>query len=226
MATTSRIRTPLNVRWRRLQYQLVPVLTVALCALVAWRLWQSAPRVTAVGQVSVESSEVRSPAAGVLLDLPGGNAPRLFDAVAAGQVVARLEHDGGQTSDVVAPASGQIVALHRRPGDAINRGQVIVSIAPDRGRFITTYVRSEQRVQPQPGMAVDVRSKSDPSRSYRTIVQRVGPQFEPVPAAQLRDRKTEEWGVPVVIAAPPDAPLKPGELVYIGWHAGGMSPIP
>ena len=214
---------PFSVRWRRLQYQLVPVLTVLLCSVVAWRLWQAAPRVTAVGQVSVESTDVRSPSAGLLVDLPGGNAPRLFDAVIAGEVVARLEHDGGQLTDIVAPASGKMVALHRRPGDTLNRGQLILSIAPDRGRFITTYVRSEQRVQPQPGMAVDVRSRSDPSKSYRTIVQRVGPQFEPVPAAQLRDRKTEEWGVPVVIAAPPDAPLKPGELVYIGWYAVGMS---
>ena len=30
----------------------------------------------------------------------------------------------------------------------------LVSIAAERGRFITTYVRSEQRVQPEPGVAM------------------------------------------------------------------------
>lgn len=226
MSKLSPIPTPLSVRWRRLQYQLVPVLTVVLCSLVAWRLWHDAPRVTAVGQVNVESTEVRSPAAGTLLDLPAARSPRLYDSVTTGQLLARLEYDGGKTVDITAPLSGQVVALHRKPGDAVKAGQLLVSIAAERGRFITTYVRSEQRVQPEPGMAVDVRLKSDPSKTYRTTVERVGPQYEQVPPAQLRDRKAEEWGLPVIIAAPPEAALKPGELVYIAWYAFGKTEAP
>ena len=219
-----RIPTPITVRWRRLQYQVVPVLTVVLCSLVAWRLWQAAPRVTALGQVNVETADVRSPSAGVLLDLPPAHLPRLYELVTAGQLLARVEDGGGKTNDVTAPLSGQVVAIHRKPGNTVKAGQLLVSIAGSRGRFITTYVRSEQRVQPEPGMPVDVRLKSDPSRTYRTIVERVGPQFEAIPPAQLRDRKAEEWGLPVIIAAPAQAALKPGELVYIGWFAPKSGP--
>jgi multidrug resistance efflux pump len=216
-----RIPTPINVRWRRLQYQLVPFLTVILCSLIAWRLWHEAPRVTAVGQVGIETADVRSPSDGVLLDVPG-RAPRLYDVVTTGQLLARLEHDG-KTTDLTAPVTGQVVKLHRRAGDSVREGQLLVSIAGEHGRYITTYVRSDQRLQPEPGMPVDVRLKSDPSKTYRTAVERVGPQFEPVPAAQLRDRKAEEWGLPVIISIPPEAGLKPGELVYIGWYALGKA---
>ena len=218
MSNNSRIPTPLNVRWKRLQYQLIPVLTVVLSSLIAWRLWHEAPRVTGVGQVGIETADVRSTAAGVLLDLPSGRAPRLYDLVTTGQPLARLEHDG-KTTELTSPISGQVVTLHRRPGDTVVEGQLLFSIAGEQGRYITTYVRSDQRVQPEPGMPVDVRLKSDPSKSYRTAVERVGPQYEQVPPAQLRDRKSEEWGLPVIIAVPREAALKPGELVYIGWYA-------
>jgi len=222
VSNNSRIPTPMNVRWRRLQYQLVPVLTVLLCSLIAWRLWREAPRVTAVGQVGIENADVRSPSAGVLLDLPSGRAPRLYDLVTTGQLLARLEHDG-KTTDLTSPITGQVVTLHRRPGDTVREGQLLVSIAGEQGRYITTYVRSDKRVQPEPGMPVDVRLKSDPSKTYRTAVERVGPQFEPIPPAQLRDRKAEEWGLPVIISIPPEAALKPGELVYIGWYGVGKA---
>lgn len=215
-ATITRIRTPLNVRWRRLQYQLLPMTAVVLCGALAWRLWQESPRLTIVGQVDVQTSSVRSPTDGILVELPHGRALELYDTVSAGEVIARIEHNGKHT-DITAAISGQIVAMHRKPGHTVSAGETLVSIASDRGRSITTYLRAEQRLTPEAGMPVEVRPRSNPAQAFAAAVERIGPQYVPVPAAQLHDRKSEEWGLPVVISIPPNVSLRPGELVYVGW---------
>ena len=129
-----------------------------------------------------------------------------------------MEYNGNRT-DLTASMSGQIVAIHRTPGHAVTAGESILTITSDRGRSITTYIRAGQRLTPEAGMPVEVRLRSDPTQTFAASVQRIGPQYEPVPPAQLRDRKSEEWGLPVVISIPADVSLKPGELVYVGWPA-------
>jgi multidrug resistance efflux pump len=166
----------------------------------------------------VQTASVRSPTGGILVELPRGRSLEMYDSVSAGQVVAQVEHDAKRT-DLTAAMSGQIVAIHRQPGRSVTAGETILTIASDRGRSITTYVRAEQRLSPEAGMPVEVRLRSDPTQTFAASVQRIGPQYEPVPPAQLRDRKSEEWGLPVVISIPPDVALKPGELVYVGWPA-------
>lgn len=215
-AINTRIRTPLNVRWRRLQYQLLPLAAVVLCGALAWRLWREAPRLTIVGQVDAQTTSVRSPADGILVELPHGRSLELYDVVSAGEVIARVEHNGKHT-DIAAMMSGQIVAVHRQRGHAVTAGETILSIASDRGRSITTYVRAEQRLAPEAGMPVEVRLRSNPAQAFAAAIERIGPQYVPVPAAQLHDRKSEEWGLPVVISIPPNVSLRPGELVYVGW---------
>jgi len=201
-----------------MQYQFLPLAAVVLCAALAWRIWRQAPRLTIVGQVDAQTASVHCPSDGILVDLPRGQSLELYDVVSAGQIVARVEHDGKST-ELKATMSGQIVVIHHRPGHAVTAGESILTIASDRGRSITTYVRAEQRLTPEAGMPVEVRLRSDPGQVFAASVQRIGPQYEPVPAAQLRDRKSEEWGLPVVISIPPDVSLKPGELVNVGWPA-------
>lgn len=213
------VPTPVFVRWQRSQNRLIPVLAVVLAAAAAWRLWREAPRVTGVGQVDAETVDVRSAVAGDAADPADGPPPRLYEPVAAGRVLARVRTAGDRYADVTAPIAGQVVRVHFHPGEPVSAGERLFTVAGDRGVTITAYVRSDQRVRPEPGMAVDVRDQSDAGRTFRSSVERVGPQYEAVPAAQLRDRKAEEWGVPVVITVPPTASLKPGELVYIGWLA-------
>jgi hypothetical protein len=70
-------------------------------------------------------------------------------------------------------------------------------------------------------MPVDVRLRSDPSQIFHAAVERIGPQYEQIPDVQLRDQKSKEWGLPVVISIPSDAALKPGELVYVAWGTAG-----
>jgi len=201
-----------------MQYQLLPLAAVVLCGALAWRLWRQSPRLTIVGQVDAQTVSVRAPTDGMMVELPRGRSLELYDTISAGDVVAQVEHDGKRT-DLTAAISGQIVAIHHRPGHTVIAGESILTIASERGRSITTYIRAEQRLTPEAGMPVEIRLRSDTSQAFAASVQRIGPQYEPVPPAQLRDRKSEEWGLPVVISIPPDVALKPGELVYVGWPA-------
>jgi hypothetical protein len=116
---------------------------------------------------------------------------------------------------VTAPIGGQVIDIRVRPGRPVQSGEPIMTIAAAYGASVTTYVRSGQKVQPEPRMAADVRLRSDPTKVYRGVVERVGAEFEAVPTKQLRDQKTKEWGLPVIITLPPEATPHPGELVDV-----------
>lgn len=207
---------------------------VLCCAVAAWRLWRDVPRVTVVGQVDAEVAEARTPASGTLFDPQDGTVPHLYDAVNEGQVIARVEHEPGRWQEIKSPLAGQITEVHRQAGQEIHSGQVIFTIAANRGHHVTAYLRGDQWTASQPGAAVKVQPRSDPRRSYQAVVERVGPQFQKVPDAQVRDRKSEEWGLPVIIRLLPDAAavgtlqqdigLRPGELVIVSFRDGKTAP--
>ncbi len=116
---------------------------------------------------------------------------------------------------IKAPVSGTIAAIHRRPGQPVNTGDPIITIAdPAAGRVIS-YVRADQRIDPRPGMEVIIRSRIDPRLVHRSQVRVVGAQMEMVPPNQLRSHTVPEWGLPISIDVPADARLRPGEVVEL-----------
>jgi multidrug resistance efflux pump len=119
--------------------------------------------------------------------------------------------------EVRAPVSGEIVAIHRYPGQNVQAGDPVVTIAATKGRYIVSYVRSESNLQPTQDMSVRVRRRVLGGLSVETTVGRVGPQVELVPAPQRRDPNRPEWGRPVRIRMPRDLVLVPGELVEISF---------
>ena len=114
--------------------------------------------------------------------------------------------------DIKAPIAGTVITIHRYPGQAVNAGQAIMTIASEKGEYIVTYIRQSQLVQPKENMVVNVHLRSAP-RTIRSHVQSVGPAIEKIPPEHLRDARMQEWGLPVHIAIPPDTELRPGELV-------------
>jgi multidrug resistance efflux pump len=116
---------------------------------------------------------------------------------------------------VHAPFKGMICAIHAWPHSAIRAGDPIVTLASDKGRYLVSYVRQEQHVEPKEDMAVDVRKRLAISPTVRTIVERVGPQVEPIPVHLCRDPKMPEWGRPVRITLPDGFPGRPGELFEV-----------
>jgi multidrug resistance efflux pump len=98
------------------------------------------------------------------------------------------------------------------PGQQVRAGTVLFTIAAEEPEYIVSYVRPTQRLRPEVGMTVAVRSRNGNQVAHATI-DRVGPQVELVPSHQVRDQRIMEWGLPVRIQVPRSLQLRPGELV-------------
>jgi multidrug resistance efflux pump len=122
---------------------------------------------------------------------------------------------------VRAPLRGTICAIHGWPGQQIRAGDPVFTLAAEEGRYIVSYVHQEQRIRPAVGMPVLVRVRGSRTRPLASVVERVGPQVELVPLHHLRDPKTQEWGQPACIQAPPGLVLRPGELIDVTFQRSG-----
>ncbi len=117
-----------------------------------------------------------------------------------------------------APIAGTIMAIHQWPGQNVQAGTPIMTIAATDSRYIVSYVRQETYIRPVVGMDVDVSLRTIPRLTSRAAVEEVGPQVELIPAHQLLDPTVPEWGLPVRISVPTDLGLRPGELVDVAFR--------
>jgi multidrug resistance efflux pump len=125
-----------------------------------------------------------------------------------------------QNATVEAPVSGKVTAVFRQPNEFVKQGQEIMTITPDTGAYIVSYVRPESAIIPKKDMKVVIRNQTR-RKSAVSIVQEVGTQIEPIPDHQLTNTKKPEWGIPVRIAMPDPGllPLRPGELVMLSFQS-------
>ena len=79
--------------------------------------------------------------------------------------------------------------------------------------------RQERSAQPIVGMGVEVRARSAGSRPRESVVDRVGPQVEPIPVHQRRNPQVPEWGLPVRVLLPDGFEVRPGELIDVTFNA-------
>ena len=114
---------------------------------------------------------------------------------------------------VRAPVSGAIAAVHRWPGQYIQAGDPIVTVATEHGRYIVGYIRPGHPVRPQVGMLVNVRSRIPGQLPLSATVTKVGPQFEAAPDELLQDPRRPEWVLPIRVSFPASLNARPGELV-------------
>ncbi|MGE5612358.1 MAG: HlyD family secretion protein [Bacillota bacterium] len=92
MAELPRIRTPWKQQWRRIRYQLLPVVTMACCAVASAWLWnRRMGAITTFGEVELQHTSVVSTLTGHLVPSPGVRQLKLFDRVSAGEMVAKLD---------------------------------------------------------------------------------------------------------------------------------------
>lgn len=146
---------------------------------------------------------------------PGGAAEALeVVAIAKMQEIDALDRRI-EASDIRAPFDGVVTEVQRRPGETVHVGQQIMEIAAQTGTHVVSYLRQAQPIAPVAGMNVEVRRLAGAREVVQGTVEAVGVQFQSVPTHQLMDKRTPEWGLPVRIAMPPGANLKPGEMVTI-----------
>jgi len=91
VAEERRIRTPFAQQWRRIRYQLFPVLAFgASVVLTVWLWGHQVGLPNTVGEVNLIQVQATSSVDGVLAALPGRTF-EVFDTVKSGEVVARLD---------------------------------------------------------------------------------------------------------------------------------------
>lgn len=116
-----------------------------------------------------------------------------------------------------APISGTIAAVHSIPGQVVQPGDPIVTIASGQADYIVSYVRQAQRIRPFVDMKVTVKSRQPGSQPLPATVVDVGAQFELIPQPHLADPMIIEYGLPIRISRPPGLEARPGELLEINF---------
>lgn len=118
-----------------------------------------------------------------------------------------------------APYAGEIVAIHAWPGQRVRIGDPIMTIAAAESRYIVTYVRADQSLNPTAADSVRVRPRHSLIHSEEAVIEQVGSQFEPIPPQHLRDSRLPEWGILVRVSIPHKLAVRAGELVELTFRA-------
>lgn len=117
-----------------------------------------------------------------------------------------------------APFAGEVAAIHAWPGQRVKLGDPVVTIASHERRYIVTYVRADQSLNPAPSDRVRVRRRHSILHSEDATIEQVGSQFEPIPPQHLRDSRLPEWGILVRVALPRHLSVRAGELVELTFQ--------
>ncbi|MCY2951376.1 MAG: HlyD family efflux transporter periplasmic adaptor subunit [Planctomycetota bacterium] len=93
LAELPRIRTPWKQQWRRIRYQLLPVVSMLACVLLTGWLWnRRVGTISMIGEAHVKTRDVVSPTAGVLTTLNQKPQIGLFDHVVKDKtIIAQLD---------------------------------------------------------------------------------------------------------------------------------------
>lgn len=113
-----------------------------------------------------------------------------------------------------APIDGVITEVFRLAGERILEGDEIVTISSTTPRHIVGYVRQPLTIDPRPGDAIEVRSRSDRNKVGLAEVLKVGRGIEPISKRLVIQESTgSRVGLPLLISLPDDIGLLPGEVV-------------
>jgi len=129
-----------------------------------------------------------------------------------------LEALGAAPLRIEAPISGVVAEVLHRPGENLLPGDAILTISSKRSERIVGYLRPPVSVQPQTGMAVQVRARAQPGLVAESRISGVGASMEIIKNTVLmRPNAPPELGLPVAVSIPEilRSQLRPGDLIDI-----------
>ena len=150
-----------------------------------------------------------------------GGVTRVDARIAAAEAGLDGVELAAQGLEVRAPFDGVVSDVHKVPGQTVMTGEPIVTISRPNSEVIVSYVRQEQRITPVVDEEVSVRRRYNGGKGIAARVTKVGQHLELIPLHQLRDPKTPEWGLPVMIELPTGMEARPGELVDVRFLPRG-----
>jgi len=110
---------------------------------------------------------------------------------------------------------GIVSQIQHRTGEAVLRGNPILTITETEPTAIITYVGQEQLAKVTETMAVQLIKNTEPAQIAASEVVYVGPAMELMPQRLWQNPNVEQWGRPVLVKIPPGLKLIPGEMVGI-----------
>ncbi len=118
-----------------------------------------------------------------------------------------------------APIAGVVSLLHRRAGETVSAGEIILRISATRSDRLVGYLRQPLSFEPKAGMAAEIRTRRNHRQAAASTVSLVGAAMEPIPpsllAAMHLPPSAVEQGLRIFISRPPGLDLTPGELVDV-----------
>ncbi|TVR16436.1 MAG: HlyD family efflux transporter periplasmic adaptor subunit [Balneolaceae bacterium] len=124
---------------------------------------------------------------------------------------------------IYAPISGIVSMVNHKTGEYVAAGDSLLRIESAEPAYIVGYMRQPFTVQPEAGMAVEVRTRKPGRASFESNIEQLGGHARMIDSQLQRPGAIYESGLPVKIPVNPsaDITLTPGEIVDIvlrpGW---------
>jgi multidrug resistance efflux pump len=129
-----------------------------------------------------------------------------------------------------APISGMVSGVSHQPGESTLEGEAIVSIQSLVSDRIIGYLRQPYPLDPYVGMEVLMTTRDRKPRRLTGTLSHVGAQVEMITnvLAFIRIGAVVDAGLPIVVTVPPEAGIRPGEIIDLTFRVplGRRSPSP
>lgn len=210
------IPTPIAIKLREFNYLWTPVVVFVIVFMVAVFLFNTrlGPYYLQ-GEVETVETHISSPQPGVLAE--GPKPVRTLQKVGSQEIVARVvAADPKNPLPITAPFEGAITSIRKIPGDIIAAGEPIMTLSSMNADRIIAFMRQPMIFAPEVGMVVEIRARGRMKKSIESKIAKVGSQLAPIRGALLPPGQSrQELGLPILIDAPKELPLYPGEIVDI-----------
>lgn len=174
----------------------------------------------ATGPIAEAQGDETAPAGEDSLDEPPGDEKLANLRTARISLERRWEElrRRSQMLEIQSPISGTLAAVYCWPGQTVPPGGLIATIVADHGQQIVGYIPENSTVVPKPGSRVALRTRVTGSEPIMSEVEEVGQRIEELPRHQRAVSSMPQWGIPVRIKMPVDAPLRPGSLLDLYFY--------
>ncbi|MGH7945813.1 MAG: HlyD family secretion protein, partial [Opitutaceae bacterium] len=112
--------------------------------------------------------------------MPAAAAEGLHAAINQKEAQLRLIEAQLSPLPLIAPIDGVVTLLYRRSGEHVTSGEPVLQISSTRAERIIGFLRQPIPLEPQPGMEVEVRTRTYLRRIGRARVVQVGQLLEPI----------------------------------------------
>ncbi|MGH7955385.1 MAG: HlyD family secretion protein [Opitutaceae bacterium] len=151
--------------------------------------------------------------------MPAAAAEGLHAAINQKEAQLRLIEAQLSPLPLIAPIDGVVTLLYRRSGEHVTSGEPVLQISSTRAERIIGFLRQPIPLEPQPGMEVEVRTRTYLRRIGRARVVQVGQLLEPISPTLLAAMRLPvtafptDVGLRVHVTPPQGLTLRPGEQV-------------